>query len=150
MSSKGKSKAPSKAPAKAPPKKEEKVKEPKEEKPKIVEAAADAAKAPAKPAKEEEKAAAAAEVEEDGSGSESEEEDAGHKADTDVFDSTANLGEKTYPIRAGEIKKGMIVILKDCPCKILEVTTSKTGKHGHAKAYVISVLLYTYISIYSC
>jgi len=37
----------------------------------------------------------------------------------------------------------MIVILKDCPCKILEVTTSKTGKHGHAKANITGVDIFT-------
>lgn len=34
---------------------------------------------------------------------------------------------KTYPIRAGEVKKGSHVIIKGHPCKVVEVTTSKTG-----------------------
>jgi len=37
------------------------------------------------------------------------------------------------PCTAGEIKKGDIVLLKGRPCKIVNVTKSKTGKHGHAK-----------------
>ena len=39
------------------------------------------------------------------------------------------------PIKAGQIKKGMFALLNDKPCRILEVTVSKTGKHGHAKCH---------------
>ncbi len=49
------------------------------------------------------------------------------------FATGGDVSEKVYPIRAGEVKKGMIVLLKGFPCKVIEVTTSKTGKHGHAK-----------------
>ena len=49
----------------------------------------------------------------------------------------------TYPIRAGEVKKGMIVCLKGKPCKVNEVTTSKTGKHGHAKAKMTGLDIFT-------
>merc|ERR1711934_607252 len=41
---------------------------------------------------------------------------------------------KTVPIRAGEVRKGGYVMLKGKPCKVVEVSISKTGKHGHAKA----------------
>ena len=43
------------------------------------------------------------------------------------------------PIRAGELKKGMYAILKEKPCKVIEITTSKTGKHGHAKANITGI-----------
>ena len=49
----------------------------------------------------------------------------------------------TTPIRAGEVKKGMIVMLKDKPCKVIEITTSKTGKHGHAKANITGLDIFT-------
>ncbi|CZR66883.1 related to translation initiation factor 5A (eIF-5A) [Phialocephala subalpina] len=39
----------------------------------------------------------------------------------------------TYPIQASALRKGGYAILKSHPCKILEVTTAKPGKHGHAK-----------------
>ena len=32
--------------------------------------------------------------------------------DDDTFAQTQDTAEKTYPIRAGEVKKGMIVMLK--------------------------------------
>ena len=50
---------------------------------------------------------------------------------------------KTEPIRAGEIKKGMIVLLKSFPCKVIEITTSKTGKHGHSKAHFVAIDIFT-------
>merc|ERR1711916_13876 len=38
---------------------------------------------------------------------------------------------------------GMIVMLKGFPCKVIEVTTSKTGKHGHAKANITGLDIFT-------
>jgi translation initiation factor 5A len=47
-------------------------------------------------------------------------------------------------MKAGQLRKGMYVLAKDeFPCKILEVTTSKTGKHGHAKAHITCVDIFT-------
>ena len=48
-------------------------------------------------------------------------------------------GAYTYPAQAGTIKKGDIILIKEKPCKVLEVTTSKTGKHGHAKANITAM-----------
>mmetsp|Transcript_17530 Transcript_17530/g.30895 ORF Transcript_17530/g.30895 Transcript_17530/m.30895 type:complete len:159 (-) Transcript_17530:72-548(-) len=59
------------------------------------------------------------------------------------FQAAGEVAEKTYPIRAGEVKKGMIVMLKGFPCKVIEVTTSKTGKHGHAKANITGLDIFT-------
>jgi len=36
---------------------------------------------------------------------------------------------------AADIRKGSIVMIKGRPCQVAEVTTSKTGKHGHAKVH---------------
>ena len=64
------------------------------------------------------------------------------EADTTI--ATAGAGAAlTEPIRAGEIKKGMTVMLKGKPCKVIEVTTSKTGKHGHAKANITGLDIFT-------
>mmetsp|Transcript_9185 Transcript_9185/g.18058 ORF Transcript_9185/g.18058 Transcript_9185/m.18058 type:complete len:160 (-) Transcript_9185:205-684(-) len=64
-------------------------------------------------------------------------------AEVDTFEAAGEVSEKTYPIRAGEVKKGMIVLLKGFPCKVIEVTTSKTGKHGHAKANITGTDIFT-------
>lgn len=38
----------------------------------------------------------------------------------------------------------MFVLAKDeFPCKIIDVTTSKTGKHGHAKAHITCTDIFT-------
>ena len=39
----------------------------------------------------------------------------------------------TYPVQAGSLKKGDYAMIKGQPCRVVEITTSKTGKHGHAK-----------------
>eukprot|EP01063_Lacrimia_lanifica_P013142 TRINITY_DN1977_c0_g1_i2.p2 TRINITY_DN1977_c0_g1~~TRINITY_DN1977_c0_g1_i2.p2 ORF type:complete len:156 (+),score=93.94 TRINITY_DN1977_c0_g1_i2:52-519(+) len=49
----------------------------------------------------------------------------------------------TYPIQAGALKKGMHCVIKNRPCKIIEYTTSKTGKHGHAKANITATDIFT-------
>jgi hypothetical protein len=45
-------------------------------------------------------------------------------------------------VEASELRKGGHVLLavgtRDEPCKITELTTSKTGKHGHAKIAVVA------------
>ena len=39
----------------------------------------------------------------------------------------------TYPEQAGTLKKGAYCMIKEHPCKIQDISTSKAGKHGHAK-----------------
>merc|ERR1712211_149345 len=48
-----------------------------------------------------------------------------------------------YPQQAGELRKGSHVMIKGHPCKVAEVTTSKTGKHGHAKAHIVALDIFT-------
>merc|ERR1712154_600356 len=45
---------------------------------------------------------------------------------------TEAAGSLTYPAQCSSIKKGGYVVIKDRPCKVVETSTSKTGKHGHA------------------
>lgn len=53
--------------------------------------------------------------------------------DDPVFESADAGASHTYPMQAGSIRKGGHCMLKGFPCKISDVATSKTGKHGHAK-----------------
>eukprot|EP01027_Heterolobosea_sp_BB2_P006876 GEZU01010307.1.p2 GENE.GEZU01010307.1~~GEZU01010307.1.p2 ORF type:complete len:142 (-),score=53.44 GEZU01010307.1:522-947(-) len=47
-------------------------------------------------------------------------------------------------IDCNELKKGSIVLLKDSKvCKILEKNVSKTGKHGGAKAHLVTTDMFT-------
>merc|ERR1712137_1368123 len=49
----------------------------------------------------------------------------------------------TYPQQAGELRKGSHVMIKGHACKVAEITTSKTGKHGHAKAHIVALDIFT-------
>jgi translation initiation factor 5A len=57
---------------------------------------------------------------------------------------TADAGSShTFPMQAGSLKKGGHVMIKDHPCKIVDISTSKTGKHGHAKANIVAIDIFT-------
>ncbi|MBS7638895.1 translation initiation factor IF-5A [Candidatus Bathyarchaeota archaeon] len=43
------------------------------------------------------------------------------------------------PVDVGDLKEGSYVIIDDEPCHIVEVTKSKPGKHGSAKARVVAL-----------
>ena len=53
-------------------------------------------------------------------------------------DSSA-AGSLLTPQRAGTLKKGGYLQIKGHPCKIAEMSTSKTGKHGHAKMNIVAI-----------
>ena len=44
----------------------------------------------------------------------------------------------TIPMEAGQIRKGGLIMIKGQPCKVADVSTSKTGKHGHAKCNFVA------------
>jgi translation initiation factor 5A len=39
----------------------------------------------------------------------------------------------------GELKKGSYIVIDGEPCRIVEITRAKTGKHGSAKAHVVAI-----------
>ena len=50
---------------------------------------------------------------------------------------------KTYPAQCSSLRKGGHVLIKGRPCKIVEMSTSKTGKHGHAKVHLVGLDIFT-------
>eukprot|EP01056_Protomagalhaensia_sp_Gyna25_P003307 Protomagalhaensia_sp_Gyna_25__3306@NODE_299_length_4005_cov_944_097075_g231_i0_p4_GENE_NODE_299_length_4005_cov_944_097075_g231_i0NODE_299_length_4005_cov_944_097075_g231_i0_p4_ORF_typecomplete_len154_score30_25EFP_N/PF08207_12/5_3e14eIF5a/PF01287_20/4_1e12_NODE_299_length_4005_cov_944_097075_g231_i022042665 len=61
----------------------------------------------------------------------------------DDFETTNAGSSSTRPIQAGAVKKGSFCMLKGRPCKVVEYSTSKTGKHGHAKASITGIDIFT-------
>jgi translation initiation factor 5A len=60
------------------------------------------------------------------------------------FESKADAGaSKTFPQQAGTIRKNAYLVIKTRPCKVVEVSTSKTGKHGHAKCHFVAIDIFT-------
>ena len=60
-----------------------------------------------------------------------------------TFESTDAGSSTTYPMEAGQIRKGGFIMIKNNPCKVTDVSTSKTGKHGHAKCHFVAIDIFT-------
>lgn len=57
---------------------------------------------------------------------------------------TAEAGASlTYPIQCSALRKNTFVVIKGRPCKIVDMSTSKTGKHGHAKVHLVAIDIFT-------
>lgn len=56
----------------------------------------------------------------------------------------------TVPIRCSTLCKGDHIAIKGRPCKVVELTTSKPGKHGHAKVNMVALDLFTGKKIEHC
>merc|ERR1712232_1450348 len=67
----------------------------------------------------------------------------GMSDDEPTFESTDAGASLVYPQQAGEIRKGSHLMIKGKACKCVEVSTSKTGKHGHAKAHIVALDIFT-------
>ena len=53
--------------------------------------------------------------------------------DQPTFEAQGDNGSETYPQQASASRKGSFLMIKARATKIIEMTISKTGKHGHAK-----------------
>jgi len=45
----------------------------------------------------------------------------------------------TYPQQCSALRKNGYVCINNRACKIVEMSTSKTGKHGHAKVHLVAI-----------
>lgn len=64
-------------------------------------------------------------------------------AEDGEFESAGSGASETYPQQCSALRKGGHVMIKEHPCKIVEMSTSKTGKHGHAKVHLVALDIFT-------
>ncbi|OMH79655.1 Eukaryotic translation initiation factor 5A-2 [Zancudomyces culisetae] len=59
------------------------------------------------------------------------------------FESNQSGASLTYPMQCSALRKNGFVVIKGRPCKIVDMSTSKTGKHGHAKVNLVGIDIFT-------
>jgi len=59
------------------------------------------------------------------------------------FEQVGAGASKTYPTQCSALRKNGHVVIKGRPCKIVDMSTSKTGKHGHAKVHLVAIDIFT-------
>jgi translation initiation factor 5A len=64
-------------------------------------------------------------------------------SDDETFEKADAGASHVYPMEAGQLRKGGFVVIKGFPCKAMEISISKTGKHGHAKAAIVGIDIFT-------
>ncbi|KAF7966302.1 hypothetical protein HWV62_24199 [Athelia sp. TMB] len=60
-----------------------------------------------------------------------------------TFESVGAGASLTYPMQCSALRKNGHVVIKSRPCKIVDMSTSKTGKHGHAKVNLVAIDIFT-------
>ncbi|KAJ5678805.1 eukaryotic translation initiation factor 5A [Penicillium macrosclerotiorum] len=60
-----------------------------------------------------------------------------------TFESADAGASTTYPMQCSALRKNGYVVIKNRPCKIIDMSTSKTGKHGHAKVHLVATDIFT-------
>ncbi|WWC67575.1 eukaryotic translation initiation factor 5A [Kwoniella pini CBS 10737] len=61
----------------------------------------------------------------------------------ETFEATGAGASLTFPMQCSALRKNGHVVIKGRPCKIIDMSTSKTGKHGHAKVHLVATDIFT-------
>lgn len=59
------------------------------------------------------------------------------------FEQVSSGASTTYPLQCSALRKNGHVVIKGRPCKIVDMSTSKTGKHGSAKVNLVAIDIFT-------
>jgi len=71
------------------------------------------------------------------------EPEAQHDHEEETFEAAESGAWKTFPKKCSAFRKNEFIVLKGRPCKVVEMSTSKTGKHGHAKVHLVGIDIFT-------
>ena len=63
------------------------------------------------------------------------------------FEKQDQNGSHTFPRAAGDCKKGDYIMINGHPAKVMETSTSKTGKHGHAKSKIVAIDIFSGVKV---
>lgn len=67
-----------------------------------------------------------------------------HEEEEASFSAGSSGASLTYPLQMSALRKGSHVIIKGHACKISNLSTSKPGKHGHAKVNIEAYDIFTH------
>lgn len=60
-----------------------------------------------------------------------------------TFDLAESGASETFPVQCSSLSLGAYAMIKGFPCKVVHRSTSKTGKHGHAKVNLVGLDIFT-------
>lgn len=60
-------------------------------------------------------------------------------ANSELQDLDIQSGVLTSKVKCSTLRKNAHVVLKGRPCKIVELSASNTGKHGHSKVHLVGI-----------
>ena len=66
----------------------------------------------------------------------------------DQFEQSGSGASLTYPKQCSALRKNEFVMIKGKACKIVDMSTSKTGKHGHAKVHLVALDIFGEFQIF--